>query len=178
MKKSILLVLATTTVLSAWAEPPNRPPEGKDRADRHEQFEKRKFDFMNRELDKLGITEKQKHQVGELQKTHRQLMEANGRRTAEARKKLATLQDEGADWVALNAAIDEVASSQAEQLRILVKNRIEMENIIGKENYKKLMESARNKMRKFRDKHEHGGRSERGPWGERGEGRPGPNPEK
>ena len=103
----------------------------------------RRLKLMERELKKIGVTEEQKAQITELQKDHKEKMAANAQEIAKARKKLSALLDSGASMEALEAAIQEISSAQAAQLRILVRNRLEMERILGKEKNAAFMKNAR-----------------------------------
>jgi hypothetical protein len=103
----------------------------------------RKLNLMERELKRIGVTEQQKVQIKALQKLHREKMSANAQQIAKARKNLSGLLDEGASMEVLEAAIQDVAEAQADQLRILVQNRLEMERILGKEKNDEFMQKAR-----------------------------------
>lgn len=166
MKKQIIAMLVSAVAVAAFAQETNKPgpyPEdgpppamkNRDRAERPEmtpeQIEKREqrnVQLMERVLTKIGVGDEDKEKIRVLQKEHRAKMESNLERTKAAREKLSRLQDEGAAEADIYAAVDEVASAQAEQLRILVRNRMEMEQILGKEKYAKFMESARMQFRK------------------------------
>jgi hypothetical protein len=121
--------------------------EDEKRQKRHAR-EGRRLQFMERELRNIGITDEEKARVSELQQQHKQKMSANAERIAAAREALSRLMDEGASMEALEAAIDKIAAAQAEQLRILVYNRIEMERILGKEKYELFMNNARKQFQK------------------------------
>jgi hypothetical protein len=103
----------------------------------------RRLQLMERELKKIGVTEEEKAQINALQKLHKEKMMANAQQSATARKKLSKLQDEGASMEVLESAIQEISAAQAEQLRILVRNRMAMERILGKEKFAKFMQNAR-----------------------------------
>ncbi len=132
----------------------NRPgrPRSSDRSDWSEQQRKehqtRRLQLMDKALSKIGVTEEERIQVVKLQNKHRELMAANSQRAEKARNTLSRLQNEGASEAELDAAIDAVSAALAEQLKILVRNRMEMERILGKEKNDKLMESARVQFRK------------------------------
>jgi hypothetical protein len=70
-------------------------------------------------------------------------MAVNSQRVSAARKELSNLQDEGAPMEVLETAILDVSAAQAEQLRIIVRNRMEMEHILGKEKQDQFMKNAR-----------------------------------
>ena len=65
-----------------------------------------------------------------------------------AHAKLAWIQETDATDAEIDVAIQEIADAQTEQLKILVYNRREMENILGKEKYAQLMEIARTQFHK------------------------------
>lgn len=123
---------------------------------RREKFQERHLRLMARALDKIGVTDEQRQQIFALQKEHLKKMRANWIRLNKARRTLSKLQDEGASEKELDAAIQEVSDAQTEQLKILVKNRMEMEKILGKEKNDRLMAMARQYFR------EHGRRPGRG----------------
>ncbi len=122
-----------------WPEP---TPEQK------EEIRQRRLQLMERELKEIGVTDEQKTRIFELQGVLQEKMRDNMERQRIAREKLSRLQDEGASMEAIDAAIKELADIQAEQLRILVKNRMELEGILGKEKYDLFMERARVQFRK------------------------------
>lgn len=104
--------------------------------------------FMERELKKIGVTEEQKIRIVELQDTYRKRMKEVSQRIADSREKLSRLMDEGASMEVLEAVIQEISEGQAEQLRILVRNRLDMERILGKEKNDEFMRSARTQFKK------------------------------
>jgi predicted transglutaminase-like cysteine proteinase len=120
----------------------------RDRAAKKRANEQRRLKLMERELKKIGVTEQQKAQISALQESHKEKMAASAQQIASARRKLSRLLDEGASMETLEAAIQEISSAQAEQLRILVKNRLEMERILGKEKNARFMENAREQFKK------------------------------
>lgn len=108
----------------------------------------RRLQLMERELKQIGVSEEEKAQILALQKAYREKMEANAQLVAEARKELSRLMNEGAPMEVLEAAIQRITDTQAEQLRILVRNRIEMERILGKEKHDQFMKKARSQYQK------------------------------
>jgi hypothetical protein len=112
-----------------------------------ERYQEHRLQFMEKSLKKIGVTEEQKTRIVELQKTHKDKMRANMERSRIVRDKLTQLQDSNATEQELAAAIDEICAVQKEQLWILVQNRKEMEQILGKEKYALFMEKARTQFR-------------------------------
>ena len=168
MKKQIIILALSALVLPAFAQETNefhpergeKPPEWekRERPDQHHRRElspeekaeqnERRLKFMKKSLKDIGVTEEQQQQIFELQQVHQEKMREVSIKSGEARKKLSQLQDEGASEAELDAAIDDVAATQAQQLKILVRNRMEMEKILGKEKNAQLMENARSQFRK------------------------------
>jgi len=163
MEKKLMILAILVLVIPALAqdtngigprrEKKNHPEWGEKKRAEHQQ---RRLRLMERELKRIGVTEEEKAQIIQLQKIHKEKMEANAQHIAMAREKLSKLQDEGAPMEVLEAAIQEVSVAQTEQLRVLVANRIEMERILGKEKHDKFMQNARTQFQK------HGRRGGRG----------------
>jgi hypothetical protein len=162
MKKQLFILLVSVMVVPVLAQDTNsvkkRQGDGRgenrknheqpDHSDltkeqRKQQQKERKYKFMDKALTEIGVSDEDKIKITELQKLHRQKMKENMGSTTAAREKLSALQNAGASEAEIYAAIDEVADAQTAQLRILVRNRMEMEKILGKENYAKIMENAR-----------------------------------
>jgi len=116
-----------------------RTPEEK------EKMQERRLQMMEKTLKELGITEEQKLQISELQTQMKEQMRENYRNMQELKKSLKELEDSGAPETEIFAAIDAVAEAQAEQMKILARNRIQMERILGKEKFNQFMDKARNK---------------------------------
>ncbi|HEY5653980.1 MAG TPA: hypothetical protein VIR63_06400 [Pontiella sp.] len=112
------------------------------------EFEERRLKMMETTLREIGVSEEEKVQILALQQQQRDAMKANSKRVHEAHRKLSELQNSGASEVEVDAAIDAVTSAQAEQLKILARNRRKMEEILGKEKSDLLMEKARKQYRK------------------------------
>lgn len=124
------------------------PDQKKPSEKKHEKYQQRRIQLMERELNRIGVTEEEKTQITALQKRYKKKMEANSKRIAMARENLSKLQDEGASMEVLETAIQDVSSAQTEQLRILVRNRMEMEQILGKEKLAQFMKNARTQFQK------------------------------
>ena len=155
MKKLLMILAVSVLAGSAMAQETNQAGPRRDKKKHPEwteqkraQQHQRRLQLMERELKKIGVTEKEKAQITQLQKMHKEKMMANEQRTAMLRERLSMLLDDGAPMEALEAAILEVSAAQTEQLRILVRNRIEMERILGKEKYSKFMKNARTQFKK------------------------------
>ncbi len=119
-----------------------------------EESRENRLELMEKALERMGVTEEQRGQIVVLQQSHREKMKENMQRLNGARSNLSRLQESGADATALDAAIHEVSEAQAEQLKVLVHNRMEMERILGREKYAQFMENAR---MQFRRHGRHGG---------------------
>ena len=123
------------------------PPEEHGRpeltAEQHEEFKENRLQLMENALKEIGVTAEQREQILILQEEHLEKMKANWKRMGQARRELSRLQDNGATEEELDAAIQEISEAQTEQLKTLVRNRMEMERILGKEKNKRFMEIAR-----------------------------------
>ena len=121
-----------------------------------EQMNERRLQMMEKTLKELGVTEEQKLQITELQNKMKEQMRAAFAHIEDQKQKLKALEEAGAPESEIFAAIDAVADAQAEQMKILARNRIQMERILGKEKFEQFMDKARNKWR------EHGRRGGQG----------------
>ena len=131
-------------------ERPKRPKRPEWTKQQRKERMERKYQFMDKALSSIGISEEDRIKIRELQEGHRQKMKANMAHGIDAREKLSRLQNEGATEEEIEGAIQEVVDAFAEQLKILVRNRMEMEKILGKEKYARFMENARKQF------HQHG----------------------
>ena len=172
MKKQSIIAWALLLAIPATAQQTNefqRPPDGdhrefrikRDRQDRPRRDKKteaerkeRKYQFMDKALSEIGLSEEDRAQIHALQKAHRNKMKHTSARVSAARQQLSALQKAGASEAEFDAAIEEITTAQAEQLKILVRTRMEMEKLLGKEKYQKFMETAR---MQFRQHGRHGG---------------------
>ncbi|MEI6892407.1 MAG: hypothetical protein V5783_09565 [Pontiella sp.] len=107
--------------------------------------EERHLKMMEKTLKNIGVTEGQKIQIVELQQKQRVQMKAAFKKVEEKKRKLSDLERAGAPEEDIFAAIDEISDAQAEQMKVLARNRIQMERILGKEKFKVFMEYARSK---------------------------------
>ena len=121
-----------------------------------EQMQERRLQMMEKTLKELGVTEEQKLQITELQNRMKEQMRAAYVKIEDEKKKLKALEDAGAPESDIFAAIDAVSLAQADQMKILARNRIQMERILGKEKFEQFMDKARNKWK------EHGRRGGQG----------------
>jgi hypothetical protein len=141
--------ISTNSAVQTNACTPRQEKQGesgkskKSRSSKH-----RRLKLMERELDRIGVTEEERAQIMALQRAYKEKMCANADEIEVARDKLTILLDEGASMEMLEAAIEEVSAAQAEQLRILVMNRIEMERILGQEKHDEFMKNARQQYQK------------------------------
>jgi CBS-domain-containing membrane protein len=161
MKKQTMILLGALLAFPAFAQTTNEVVESqkKDRVEHHKRAgqksseaerrlrQERKYHFMDKALTELGIDEEDREKIHALQEQHRQNMKRNAEHLSAARKELSELQASGATEAELDSAIRKIADLHAQQLKILVGNRLEMEKILGKEAYARLMDSARIKFR-------------------------------
>lgn len=110
-------------------------------------MDERRLQLMEKTLKEIGVSDGQKVQIIDLQKKLKEQMR-DAFKTIEAKKEiLSELEKSGAPEEKIYAAIDAVSDAQGEQMKILARNRIQMERILGKEKFKLFMDSARNKWR-------------------------------
>lgn len=108
----------------------------------------RRLELMEKTLEEIGITEEQRTKIAETQLRHKEGMKAAMQQLEAARKKLSELEKNGAAREEIFSAIDDVADAQSEQMKVLARNRMEMEAILGREKYKQFMDAARSQYRK------------------------------
>jgi hypothetical protein len=159
MKKQLTILITIALAIPVFAQETNEFKRGsgkksRDRAERPElteeqrkEHQERRYQFMAKSLTDIGVSAEDKIKIRQLQDQHRKKMKANMERTEAARKKLSAVQEASADEAQIDAAIEEITQAQGEQLKILVRNRMEMEKILGKEKYTKFMETARSQFR-------------------------------
>lgn len=102
----------------------------------------RSIRLMYRVLNEIGVSEEQRKQIVEVQNEHNKQMRDAWGRMDRAMRKLSELQNEDATEEEINAAIDEIAASQGDQLKAINCHRMNMEKILGKEKYELLMQKA------------------------------------
>ncbi|VGO16970.1 hypothetical protein PDESU_05564 [Pontiella desulfatans] len=115
-----------------------------EKAERQE----RRLQLMEKTLQEIGINEEQKTRILEVQKKLKEDLSVAQVKADLVRKNLSDLEKAGASEEEIYAAIDAVSDSQAETMKILTRNRMAMERILGKEKYKQFMDAARNQYRK------------------------------
>ncbi len=165
MKNEMIMLVVTALALPVLAQETNQisqpesvPVSGAAAADgqkrqkpteeKRREFKKRHLKLMEKALKEIGVTEEQRQQIIVLQEAHMEKMKANWKRINKARRELSKLQESGASMEELDLAIQEISDAQTEQLQILVRNRMEMERILGKEKNDLLMKKAREFFRK------------------------------
>lgn len=165
MKTNIVLAVLTALVMPLMAQETNTTPQKLTDTEINEpmpreqrvrpeptpeqkaKFKEHRLRLLEKALNEIGVTEEQREQIIALQDAHMETMKANWKRMNDARRKLSELQDRGASEKEIDEAIQEIADAQTEQLKTLVRNRMEMERILGKEKNEQLMEKARKQFR-------------------------------
>jgi len=148
MKKQLIILFAFTIAIPVLAQQSDNPEVREQMEQQRRQHEQRKYQFMDRMLTKIGVSDEDKIQISTLQSEHRRKIEVSKKRMEAAQAKLAWIQETDATDAEIDAAIQEIGDAQTEQLTILVYNRREMEKILGKEKYAQLMEIARTQFHK------------------------------
>lgn len=148
MKKQLIILLVSAMAIPVLAQQSDSPEAREQKEQQRRQHEQRKYQFMDRMLTKIGVSDEDKVKISKLQSEHRQNIKVSKKRTEAAHAKLAWIQETDATDAEIDAAIQEIADAQTEQLKILVYNRREMETILGKEKYAQLMEIARTQFHK------------------------------
>ncbi|WP_372798119.1 hypothetical protein [Pontiella sp.] len=125
--------------------------EGRNKGERRElteeereEMKERRLQMLEKTLKDIGVTEEQQQEIVALQAEMKEQMRAMYLLVEEKKKALNRLEDVGAPQDQIFAAIDEVTAAQAEQMKILARNRIQMERILGKEKFEMFMDKARN----------------------------------
>lgn len=143
MKKQLIILLLSTVAISALAQQAKNHDRPEQTEQKRRQYQERKYQFMERILTRIGVSSEDKIKIRDLQAEHRRKIEINKKRMEAAHARLAWIQETEASDAEIDAAIEEIAAAQTEQLKTLVYNRREMEKILGKEKYAQLMEVAR-----------------------------------
>ncbi|MCF7848416.1 MAG: hypothetical protein K9M45_06160 [Kiritimatiellales bacterium] len=160
MKKMMLIILLSTLIVPLYAQETNAFRPKKDGPRKHvkkrgerppggEEHQQRRLDFMAKVMDEVGVTEEEKTRLQELQDMHQRQMMQNNEKMRAIRERFDELQRTDASDEEIDQAINEITTVQAEQLRILLRHRREMEKIIGKEKNDKMMERARDMFRQY-----------------------------
>lgn len=110
-----------------------------------EKMQEQRLQLMEKTLKDIGVTEEQKAQIVELQKKQREQMKTAYQMVEDNKRKVSELENGGASEEKIFEAIDAVSDAQSEQMKLLVRNRMQMERILGKEKFKLFMDSARMK---------------------------------
>lgn len=110
-------------------------------------MDERRLQILEKTLKEIGVTEDQKLRIIDLQKKLKEQMRSSFHSIEAKKKHLSELEKNGATEEEIGAAIDQVCDAQADQMKILARNRMQMEQILGKDRFKLFMDSARNKWR-------------------------------
>jgi hypothetical protein len=113
-------------------------------------FNQRTYQFMDKMLTDMNVDDATREQVKALQASYQKKIAEIGKRTGEARETIQRLEAEGASLEEIDKAIDVMVAAQAEMMRMMVRNRRSMENLIGKANYAAILEAARQQYREQR----------------------------
>ncbi len=148
MKKKLIILWVSILTIPVLAQQGHSPAGHEQTEQKRRPHEQRKYQFMNRALTKIGVSDEDKQKIRTLQSEHRRQIGVSKKRMEAAHSKLAWIQEIDATDVEIDIAIQEIAEAQTEQLKILVYNRREMEKILGKEKYAQLMEIARTQFHK------------------------------
>lgn len=174
MKKQLMIIALAGAVLPAFSQETNRVPDKTERQGRQErrsdfdakrdgeggqrfhemseeeknQLQKKRIQLMEKTLEEIGVSEEQRAQILAMQEAHKAQMRAASETVEAARKKLHELEKADASQEQIFAAIDAVSDAQAEQMKILTRNRMEMERLLGKEKFHQFMEAARKQYKK------------------------------
>lgn len=162
MKKQLIILLTAAFVVPVLAEETNEPHhrrgDGRRSAEKRERPElteqqrkehmERRYQFMDKALSDIGVSDEDRIKIRELQATHRNEMKSAGERLKAAQVKLSKLLDNGSTDEEVDAAIKEISNAQTEQLKLIVSNRREMEKLLGREKYARFMENARKQYHK------------------------------
>lgn len=113
------------------------------------EMQKKRIQLMEKTLTEIGVSEEQRAEIRKVQEAHKVDMKAASEKVNAAREALKKLeQSETATQEEIFAAIDTVSDAQAEQMKILARNRMEMEQLLGKEKFKQFMDAARKQYQK------------------------------
>jgi hypothetical protein len=149
MKHQLTALIILLSAMGASADQTNTfrphqdPNTNTNRTAGSGKYAQQRVQLMHKALKNLEITEEQQQQIVALQQKHAEKIRANAKRTDAAGKKLGELQNSGATRDEIARMIDEIGEAQKERLWILTENRMEMEQILGKEKYQAFMEQAR-----------------------------------
>lgn len=102
--------------------------------------------------DQLGLSEEQKKQVLKIQKDFKESIEQINTRVNKKRSELNNLIEQEAEDGALEQTISEIASLNAEQLWLIIKNKKHINKVIGETKNNELMSLARKKFKERKEK--------------------------
>ncbi|MDF7798748.1 hypothetical protein P4C99_04695 [Pontiellaceae bacterium B1224] len=158
MKIHLITLVVVVLTFPVWAQQTNELNQSKtDKKERSNKqrrewsaeekaaMDERRLQILEKTLKEIGVTEEQKVKIIDIQKNLKEQMRTSYQNIEAKKKNLSELEKSGATEEKIYAAIDEVSDAQAEQMKILARNRMQMEKILGKEKYKLFMDSARNK---------------------------------
>lgn len=162
MKIHLITLVAFALSIPVWAQQTNESshPKSDKNGERSERGYKqrremsteekaakdeRRLQLMEKTLKEIGVSDEQKVQIIALQKNLKEQMRTAYQTIETKKKSLSDLEKSGATEEKIYDAIDEVSDAQAEQMKILARNRMQMERILGKDKFKLFMDSARNK---------------------------------
>lgn len=167
MKTHLIILAAITLSIPVLAQNTNEVPHPKgdrygeykkgDRGDRkykergnmspeqQAEMQERRLQLMEKTLKDIGVSEEQKVQIVEMQQNQREQMKATFEKVEENKRKLSELERSSASEEEIYAAIDAVSGAQADQMKLLARNRMQMERILGREKFQLFMDSARSK---------------------------------
>ena len=114
---------------------------------RKQKMQQRKIKLMNETLSKIGVSKEDQKKIRKMQGKYRKRMFANREKMGKARKELVQLQKQKASDAEIELAIQKVTKAFGEKLRLIVKNRRDMEKILGEEKYRQFMKLARKQFR-------------------------------
>tara|TARA_E500000075_G_C6716047_1_gene186842 strand:- start:60 stop:554 length:495 start_codon:yes stop_codon:yes gene_type:complete len=145
--------LASWMGFSAAANESERKPGPRQSSER--------VQFKQRMLDSLEISERQQEQVEQLQQSFSTEMSELMQASAKGRKELDQLLEKQAANEELEKTITELTQLKAKQLRLIIRNRKQMERILGKAKADEFMQIARKKFEEKRGRVRVGTRPEK-----------------
>ena len=104
--------------------------------------------------DQLGLSEEQKKQVLKIQKDFKESIEKINTRVNKKRSELNNLIEQEAEDGELEQTISEIASLNAEQLWLIIKNKKHINKVIGETKNDELMSLARKKFKERKEKYQ------------------------
>jgi len=162
MKTIFILLCSTSLVLSSIAKKPDSTNSPKTQTEKkqkrtpakNKKMQKRRMKLMGEILTKIDVSQPDQEKIRALQKKYRERMFKNRTHMEKARKKLALLQKQNASDAEIELAIQNITKVFGNQLRLLVKNRREMEKILGQTKYRQFMRLARKQFKNHPGRHD------------------------